>query len=193
MPFVFLSQPSSVLPCSSRHAYPAQAFPQPPPHTETWPHGLFSLLQFGLLLFLLLTGHLILRWLVTHLSEIISPDWPPPGRTSTTPLRGGSCVPALQRTFGWESAYLALLRWTYLEKMSRIRLKMEKSHSCWPRTVWCVVNMFHKNRMRSLIIATGRKCYSILYCNLPWLYIRLKCMYSVISVIVDSLPGNSKK
>jgi len=27
MPCVFLSRPSSVLPCSSRHAYPAQAFP----------------------------------------------------------------------------------------------------------------------------------------------------------------------
>ena len=29
MPCVFLSRPSSVLPCSSRHAYPAQAFPLP--------------------------------------------------------------------------------------------------------------------------------------------------------------------
>ena len=28
MPCVFLSRPSSVLPCSSRHAYPAQPFPQ---------------------------------------------------------------------------------------------------------------------------------------------------------------------
>ena len=28
MPCVFLSRPSSVLPCSSRHAYPAQDFPE---------------------------------------------------------------------------------------------------------------------------------------------------------------------
>jgi len=35
--------------------------------------------------------------------------------------------------------------------------RMEKSHSCWPRTVWCVVNMFHKNRMRSLKISNGTK------------------------------------
>ena len=38
--------------------------------------------------------------------------------------------------------------------------RMEKS---W--TVWCVVNMFHKNGMRSLIIANSTTCYSILYCN----------------------------
>ena len=71
--------------------------------------------------------------------------------------------------------------------------RMERSHSCWPRTVWCVVNMFHKNRMRSLIIANGTKCYSILYCNSPWLYIRLKYTYSVISVKLNWLPRNSKK
>jgi len=28
MPYVFLSRPSSVLPCISRHAYAAQAFPR---------------------------------------------------------------------------------------------------------------------------------------------------------------------
>ena len=43
-----------------------------------------------------------------------------------------------------------------------IRPKMEKSHYCWPRTVWCVVNMFDKNGMSPLIIANGTKCYSIL-------------------------------
>jgi len=74
-----------------------------------------------------------------------------------------------------------------------VRSKMEKSHSCWPRTVWCEVNMFYKNGMRPLMIPNGTKCYSILYCNSQWLYIRLKYMYSVISVIVDSLPGNTKK
>ena len=31
------------------------------------------------------------------------------------------------------------------------------------------------------------------YCNSPWLYLRLKHKYSVISVKFDSLPGNSKK
>ena len=53
--------------------------------------------------------------------------------------------------------------------------------------------MFHKNGMRPLIIANGTKCYSILYCSSPWLYIRLKHTYSVICVKLDSLPGNSKK
>jgi len=73
------------------------------------------------------------------------------------------------------------------------RPRMEKSHSCWPQTVWCVVDMFHKNGMRPLIIANGTKCYSISYCNSPWLYTRLKYTYSVLSVQIDSLPGNSKK
>jgi len=52
MPCVFLSRPSSVLPCSSRHAYPAQAFPHTytnaqtnththtDTHTSTLPHTL---------------------------------------------------------------------------------------------------------------------------------------------------------
>jgi len=73
-----------------------------------------------------------------------------------------------------------------------IRPRMEKSHSCWPRTAWCVVNMFHKNGMRPLIIANNTICYSILYCNSPTPHIRLKYMYSVISVKLDWLPGNSK-
>jgi len=53
---------------------------------------------------------------VTHLCEIISPDWPPEGHTSAPPPRGGSCVPALQCAFasGGGSAFLALLRWTNL-------------------------------------------------------------------------------
>jgi len=46
-------------------------------------------------------------------------------------------------------------------------------------------NVFHKNRMRPLIIAKGTRCYSILYCNSPRLYIRLKYTYSVISVKLD--------
>jgi len=78
-----------------------------------------------------------------------------------------------------------------------IRLRMDQLHSCWPRTVWCVVNMFHKNKMRPLIIANRTKGYSILYCKSPWLYIRLqnttKYAYWVISVKLDWLPGNCKK
>jgi len=73
------------------------------------------------------------------------------------------------------------------------RPRMEKSHSCWPRMVWCVVNMFRKNGMRPLIIANGTICYSIVYCNSPALYTRLKFTYSVISVKLHWLPGNSKK
>jgi len=63
------------------------------------------------------------------------------------------------------------------------RPRMEKSHSCWPQTVWYVVNMCHKYGMRPLIIVNGTMCYSILYCNSQTLYIRLKYTYSVISVI----------
>jgi len=85
-------------------------------------------------------------------------------------------------------------QWTWKNvSLWNIRPRMEKSHSFGPRTVWFVVNMFHKHGMRPLIIANGTKCYSILYCNSPWLYIRLKYTYSVISVKVDSLPGNSTK
>jgi len=35
-------------------------------------------------------------------------------------------------------------------------------HSCWPRMVWCVINIFQKNGM---IIANGTICYSNLYCR----------------------------
>ena len=70
---------------------------------------------------------------------------------------------------------------------------LEKSHCCCPRTAWCVVNMFHKNGMRPLIITNGTICYSVLYCNSPRLDIRLKYMYYVISVKLDWLPDSSKK
>jgi len=46
-----------------RHGYhPPQTLRTNPPYTPTWSDGLFSLLHFGLLLFPLLTGRLILRW-----------------------------------------------------------------------------------------------------------------------------------
>jgi len=56
-------------------------------------------------------------------------------------------------------------------RWNAFRPRVEKSHSWWPRTVWCVVNMFqvHKNGMRPLIISNGTKCYSILYSDSPWL------------------------
>ena len=47
--------------------------------------------------------------------------------------------------------------------------------------------------MRPSIISNGTIFYSLLYCNSLRLYIRLKYMYSVISVKLDWLPGNSKK
>jgi len=72
------------------------------------------------------------------------------------------------------------------------RPRMEKSHSACSRTVWCVVNMFHKNGTSSLTRTNGPIFYSILCGNLRELYLRLKYMYSVISVLVDSLPGNTK-
>jgi len=73
------------------------------------------------------------------------------------------------------------------------RPKMEKLHSSWPRTVWCVVNVFHKNGLRPLIMSNSTICYSILYRNSPELYVRLTYTYSVISLKLDWLPGNSKK
>jgi len=76
---------------------------------------------------------------------------------------------------------------------SENRPRMEKSHCCWPRTAWFVVNVFHKNGKRPLIMANGTTCYSNRYCNSPRLYIRLKYLYSVISLKLDWLPGNIKK
>jgi len=55
-------------------------------------------------------------------------------------------------------------------------------HSWWKRT-W----VGRKSISRMYIY------YSILYCISTALYIRLKCLYSVISAIVDWLPGNTKK
>ena len=51
---------------------------------------------------------------VTHLSEIISPDWPPEGRNSTPPPKEGFLRPCVATHFWGGSASLALLRWTYL-------------------------------------------------------------------------------
>jgi len=72
------------------------------------------------------------------------------------------------------------------------RPRIGKSHSGSPRTAWSVVNMFPKNGMGLLIRTNGTIFYSILNCNLRALHSRLKYVYSVISVIVDWLPGNTK-
>jgi len=66
-------------------------------------------------------------------------------------------------------------------------------HSGCPWTAWIVVNICHnlKNRKSPLISSNGTIFYSVLYCNLWALHSRLKHVYSVISVIVDSLPGNT--
>jgi len=52
--------------------------------------------------------------------------------------------------------------------------------------------MFHKNKMGSIIRSTGTVFYSLLYLNSRQGFNGLKYEYSVISVIVDSLPGNTK-
>jgi len=52
--------------------------------------------------------------------------------------------------------------------------------------------MFHKNKMGSIIRSTGTVFYSPLYVNSLEGFKGLKCTYSVISVIVDSLCGNTK-
>ena len=52
--------------------------------------------------------------------------------------------------------------------------------------------MFHKNQMGSIIRSTGTVFYSLLYVNSRQGPHGLKYVYSVISVIVDSLPANTK-
>jgi len=45
-------------------------------------------------------------------------------------------------------------------------------HSCWPRMVWCVMNIFHKNGM---IIANGTICYSVKWRLLLLLLVKKEC------------------
>ena len=52
--------------------------------------------------------------------------------------------------------------------------------------------MIHKNKLGSIIRLTGTEFYSLLYLNSRRAFCKIKYMYSVISVIVDSLPGNTK-
>ena len=52
--------------------------------------------------------------------------------------------------------------------------------------------MFHKNKMGSIIRSTGTVFYSLVYINSRRCFNGLKHVYSVISVIVDSLPGDTK-
>ena len=51
---------------------------------------------------------------------------------------------------------------------------------------------FHKNKKGSIIRSTGTVFYSLLYLNSRRGFNGLQYMYSVISVIVESLPGNTK-
>jgi len=94
---------------------------------------------------------------------------------------------------GWFCTRISNFFQTPIFLIASSRPRMEKLHSCWPRTAWCVLNMFHKNGMRPLIIPYGTICYIILYGNSPILYIKLKYMYSVISAKLHWLPGSSKK
>ena len=52
--------------------------------------------------------------------------------------------------------------------------------------------MFHKHEMSPIIRAGGTIFYSLLYLNYRLGVIRLKCVYPVISEIVDPLPANTK-
>jgi len=52
--------------------------------------------------------------------------------------------------------------------------------------------MIHKNKLGSIIRLTGTEFYSLLYLNSRRAFCKIKYMYSVISVIVESLPGNTK-
>jgi len=52
--------------------------------------------------------------------------------------------------------------------------------------------MFHKDKMGSIIRSTDTVFYSLLYLHSRPGFNGLKYVYSVISVLVDSLPGNTK-
>jgi len=52
--------------------------------------------------------------------------------------------------------------------------------------------MSHKNKMDSIIRSTGTVFHSLLYPNARQGFNGLEYVYSVISGIVDSLPGNTK-
>ena len=52
--------------------------------------------------------------------------------------------------------------------------------------------MFHKNKKGSILRSTGTVFYSCLNWNSRQGFYGLKYMYSVISVIVNSLPGHTK-
>jgi len=63
----------------------------------------------------------------------------------------------------------------------------------WTNTRVVKVNiMFHENKLGSIIRSTGTVFYSLLYLNSRQAFNGLKYVYSVISEIVDSLPGNTK-
>jgi len=53
--------------------------------------------------------------------------------------------------------------------------------------------MFHKNKLDSIIRASGAIFYSLLHFNWQLGFKVLKCVYSVISVIEKRLSGNTKK
>ena len=63
----------------------------------------------------------------------------------------------------------------------------------WPNTrvVKCKYYVLQK-KICSIIRSTGTVFYSLLYLNARQGFNGLKYVYSVISVIVDSLPGNTK-
>jgi len=64
----------------------------------------------------------------------------------------------------------------------------------WPNT--CVVKckiMFHKNKIVSIIRCIGTIFYSLVYVNSRIGFNGLKHLYQVISVIDNSIPGNTKK
>ena len=52
--------------------------------------------------------------------------------------------------------------------------------------------MFHKNEISPRITSSGTIFHLLLYLNSRLGFIRLKYLYPVISVIVDSLPANTK-
>jgi len=53
--------------------------------------------------------------------------------------------------------------------------------------------MFHKNKIGSIIRSTGTVFYSLVWSNSRQGFNGLKFVYSVISVMDNSLPGNTKK
>ena len=80
-----------------------------------------------------------------------------------------------------------MLKHVYVNRtFLRVRSRIQKLHSCWPRTAEMQFIMCFKKRSQS---NDKSRFQSLLYSNSTGVYIRLKFIYWVISVKLYSLPA----